>query len=222
MYRFVEDKTFLNRARFDSSRMLKNLEDLLREEYNINSQVFLVGSGGRNLVTCNGDGNIDFDYNLNIISCEDWNNAKEIKENVRKAFNRIMRSEGLSDVQDSTSAITTSLMWFEDKPNNKWSIDLCIVTKNNEGEWERLIHEKTSFSCLDRYYWNTAPNSKRYHDKVNAIKSIPGTWDQLFRPKYLDRKNFYLKRNDYNHPSFVCYIEVVNDVYNHLKQNRSI
>lgn len=218
MFEFVEDKYFLNKARSDSSRMLKDLEELLRDEYNINSQVFLVGSGGRNLVTRNGDnGDIDFDYNLNIISCEDWNNPKEIKENVRKAFNKIMRNEGLNDVQDSTSALTTSLMWFKDNPNDRWSIDLCIVTKNNGGEWERLIHEKTGFTFMDRYYWNIAPNSKGYREKVDAIKSVPGAWDQLLRPKYLEKKNFYLRRSDHNHQSFICYVEAVNDVYNYLK-----
>lgn len=167
MFEFVEDKYFLNKARSESSRMLKDLEELLRDEYNINSQVFLVGSGGRNLVTRNGDKDaIDFDYNLNIISCKDRNNPKEIKENVRKAFNTIMRNEELSDVQDSTSAITTGLMYFNDNRNNKWSIDLCIVTKNNSGEWERLIHEKTGLTYFDKYYWNIAPNFKGYRKKL--------------------------------------------------------
>ena len=47
---------------------MKELEENLRSQ-GMNTQFFLVGSGARNMITQNGDGNIDFDYNLNIISC---------------------------------------------------------------------------------------------------------------------------------------------------------
>ncbi len=216
MFYYVEDKEFLRRAQSDSSRMLKRLEELLREEYGINSQMFLVGSGGRNMVTQNEDEPIDFDYNLNIISCSDWDDVKGIKESVRKALNRIMKDEGLSDVQDSTSCLSTEPMWFKDDPNNKWSIDLCIVTKDTAGLWERLIHKKTGFSYLDRYYWNAAPNSENCSEKANAIKTVPGWWD-VVRDEYLDIKNKYLRSNDNDHPSFVCYNEAVSNVYNEMK-----
>ena len=35
--------------------------------------------------------------------------------------------------------------------------------------------------------------------------------------QYEKIKNMYLVRNDYNHPSFICYIEAVNNVYNSRK-----
>ena len=221
MYHYVEDKEFLRIAQSDSSRRLKKVENLLRDEYEVNSQIFLVGSGGRNMVTQNENQPIDFDYNLNIISCPDWNDAKGIKESVRKAMNRIMQEEGLRDVQDSTSSLTTYSMFFNDDIDSNWSIDLCIVKKNNQGEWERLIHEKTGFTCNDRYFWNTAPSSKEYSEKAKAIKSIPGWWNTV-REKYLNIKNLYLTRNDRNHPSFICYIEAVNNVYNEMRQKRII
>ena len=40
-------------------------------------------------------------------------------------------------------------------------------------------------------------------------------WEEV-REKYLDKKNMYLKRNDHYHPSFVCYIEAVNEIYSKL------
>lgn len=103
---------------------------------------FLVGSGARNMVTQNANESIDFDYNLNIISCPDWEESRSIKESVRKAMNRIMTNEGLGTVDDSTSCLTTKTISFKDSPENKWSIDLCIVTKDSDGNWQRLIHEK--------------------------------------------------------------------------------
>lgn len=217
MYNYVEDKGFLRRAQSCSSGILKELENELRENYSINSQFFLVGSGGRNMITQNENEPIDFDYNLSIISCPNWDDAKGIKESVRKAFNKVMRYNRLSDVQDSTSSLTTEFIYFTDSPNQHFSIDVCIVTKNNGGSWERLIHEKTGFTYYDKYYWNVAPNSRGYQEKANKIKSVPGWWN-VVRDEYLDIKNEYLTSNDYNHPSFICYIEAVNNVYNQMRQ----
>lgn len=31
--------------------------------------------------------------------------------------------------------------------------------------------------------------------------------------RYLEKKNMYLLRQDHNHPSFVVYVEAVNEVY---------
>ncbi len=222
MYYYVDNKKFLKRAKSLCSSILKGLEEILRSEYDINSQFFLVGSGARSLITQNGNEGIDFDYNLNIISCPDWHSEKDLKESVRKAFNKAMKNHGLSDVEDSTSSLTTKMIYFEDDSDIKFSIDVCIVTKNTSGTWERLIHEKTGFTYYDRYLWNSAPHSNNYQEKVQAIKSVPGWWDQVLRPKYLDKKNFYLRNNDYNHPSFICYIEAINDVYNTMKQKHII
>lgn len=215
MYHYVQDKDFLRKAQSDSSRMLKRVEELLRKEYKINSQFFLVGSGARNMVTQNENESIDFDYNLNIISCPDWEEPRSIKESVRKAMNRIMTNEGLGTVDDSTSCLTTKTISFKDSPENKWSIDLCIVTKDSGGNWQRLIHEKTGFAQYDRYFWNTTPNSEDYSYKAAKIKECPGWWNEV-RNSYLRIKNHYLQSYDYNHPSFVCYIEAVNEIYNRI------
>lgn len=48
--------------------------------------------------------------------------------------------------------------------------------------------------------------------KVNKIKKY-NLWNNV-RNAYLNKKNMYLKRRDYNHSSFNCYIEAVNEVYN--------
>lgn len=68
----------------------------------------------------------------------------------------------------------------------EFSMDACIVCRDTEECYHRLIHEKTGFT---------------------------GKWP-LVRTQYLDIKNRYLLQNDYNHPSFICYIEAVNNVYN--------
>lgn len=221
MYCYVSDKEFLKRAQNCCSGIMRELEEELRER-GINTQFFLVGSGARNMVTQNEDEPIDFDYNLNVLSCDDIYNCQVIKMEVIKAFNLVMRRNRLSDVDDSTSSITTKPIYFTDRKDIEFSMDVCIVTKDDKGNWQRLIHEKNGYSFSNhRYYWNMAPNSKGYSDKARAIKEIPGYWEKV-RDAYIDIKNKYLRANDYNHPSFICYIEAINNTYNSMRSKRII
>lgn len=96
--------------------------------------------------------------------------------------------------------------------NIYFSMDVCIVSKDSKRNCYRLIHEKAS----DKYYWNIAPNSKNLKMKSEFIKKN-GNWN-LVRNQYKNIKNHYLQQNDFDHPSFVCYIEAVNNVYNSIKQ----
>lgn len=218
MYDYVKDKAFLRRAQRSCSRLMDELEVELRKN-GINSQFFLIGSGARNMVTQNSNEAIDFDYNLNILSCGDFDDCKAIKHEVIVAFNRVMKRNHLDDVEDSTSSITTKKIYFCDNSDIKFSMDVCIVTEETDGSWLRLIHKKGTNSYNDKYYWNIAPSSKDYTDKSQAIKSVPGWWSEV-RDQYLKIKNRYLTRNDHNHPSFVCYIEAVNNVYNQMRSKK--
>lgn len=219
MYNYFEDKQLLKSIQSTCSRIVKEVEEELRIQ-GINSQVFLIGSGGRNMVMQNENQPIDLDYNLNILSCDDFSNCQEIKEKVRKTFNKVMRKNNLGDVDDSTSSLTTKKYYLESNPEVEFSIDLAIVTRDAAGNWYRLKHEKTGYSYNDKYYWNEAPNSKEYNIKALRIKEVQ-CW-QLVREQYKKIKNRYLTNNDYDHPSFVCYIEAVNNVYNQLKQKKAI
>lgn len=219
MYKYFEDKQLLKTIQTNCSELVKALENKLRLN-GLNSQVFLIGSGGRNMVMQNGNGPIDFDYNLNVLSCDDINNCLQIKELVRKCFNKVMRENRLCDVNDSKSSLTTKPFHLVKFPDIKFSIDLGIVCQDNEGNWRRLIHQKTGNIYKDNYFWNQAPNSKDYNKKAFDIKKV-SYWESV-REEYKNLKNMYLNRNDHNHPSFICYIEAVNNIYNHLKQKHII
>lgn len=105
-------------------------------------------------------------------------------------------------------------------PNNIYfSMDVCIVSKDSKRNCYRLIHEKArSVNDSDKYYWNIAPNSKNLKMKSEFIKKN-GNWN-LVRNQYKNIKNHYLQQNDHDHPSFICYIEAVNNVYNSIKHCR--
>lgn len=206
-YEFVYESE-AKRYRSDCSRTLKKTCELLRAK-GISAQFTLVGSGARNMITRNGDGPYDLDYNLLIMKAEEryWNDLRLLKETVRNALNRAERNELFSDAQDSTSCLT-ALLHFKDTPNVEFSFDVAIIAKNRNGNYMRLIHNK----LWNQYTWNEVPHSHQVTDRANELKNA-GLWKKV-RDRYLDKKNIYLSRQDHNHPSFVVYVEAVNEVYN--------
>lgn len=173
----------------------------------------MIGSGARNLITQNANEPIDLDYNLIILYIDgDIRNTKKIKEYVRIKFNEVLATMGLNDCEDSKSALTTKKMHFKSENRTNFSIDLAIVYESNDGAWHRLIHEKTGYTGLDKWYWNEMPQSSGLRKKIEWIKN-ENLWLKV-REAYLNKKNMYLRRRDTNHPSFICYIEAVNEVFN--------
>ena len=198
--------------RQDCSEVLRNVCAQLKNK-NILAQFTLIGSGARNMVTRNGDGPYDLDYNLIIIKApsEYWQDLRKLKNTVRDALDNAEGFECFSDAQDSTSCLT-ALLHFEDSPQIKFSFDVAIISKNRNGNIQRLIHNKNVLGWTDQYIWNESPNSHDVSEKAYRLK-CEGKWKEV-RDRYLIKKNMYLGRNDKDHPSFVVYIEAVNEVYN--------
>lgn len=214
MYEYFQDKQFLKDAQRLCSEIVTDVQNIVRSQ-GISCQFFLVGSGGRNMITYlkrrDGIITIDFDYNLNILSCEDWNDGRAIKETVRKAFNKVwLKRYKREGIQDSRSSLTSNAIYFDEQPNIIFSIDLAIVTLDTSNKWERLIHDKYS----EAYFWNVVIDSDGLNKKVKFLKDNHH-WDgeNSVRDKYLKIKNHYLVQNDNDHPSFVCYIESVNETF---------
>lgn len=216
MYHYVEDKEFVSRIRNVCGKIMQDLCHYLSSDYGIGSVFYLVGSGAKNLITQNDSEPVDLDYNLEITKCEDYNKCQAIKEAVRKSFDKALRDHGWSNCQDSTSSLTTEHRCFTNGNNTAFSIDVCIVCLDNKDNLYRLIHDKTGFTYYDQYHWDMSPNSAKLRKKKADYIKCKGKW-QCLRKQYLIIKNKYLKRNDHNHPSFICYLEAVNNVYNSLK-----
>ena len=212
MYHYLDDKEFVSKMRNLCGDIMQDLCHILKEDYDIGATFYLVGSGARNLIMQNNNEPVDLDYNLEIIRCEDFEDCRYIKECVRKSFNKALKVNDLDDCNDSTVPLTTELIYFTEGNDTEFRMDVCITARYEDDNYYRLVHEKTGFALYDRYFWNIAPNSKRINEKVDYIKKC-SKW-MLVRQQYEKIKNMYLIRNDYNHPSFVCYVEAVNNVYN--------
>ena len=216
MYHYLDDKEFVSKMRNLCGDIMQDLCHILKEDYDIGATFYLVGSGARNLIMQNNNEPVDLDYNLEIIRCEDFEDCRYIKECVRKSFNKALKVNDLDDCNDSTVPLTTELIYFTEGNDTEFRMDVCITARDEDDNYYRLVHEKTGFALYDRYFWNIAPNSKRINEKVDYIKKC-SKW-MLVRQQYEKIKNMYLIRNDYNHPSFVCYVEAVNNVYNLRKR----
>ena len=142
----------------------------------------------------------------------EYRDPRLLKDTIRNALNKAVGGKFFSDAQDSTSCLT-AILYFEKSPDIKFKFDVAITTKNKNGNYMRLIHNKNVYALgLDQYTWNEVPNSHQVKDKADEIKE-EGLWQEV-RDRYLEKKNMYLSRQDRNHPSFVVYVEAVNEVYN--------
>lgn len=210
----IVDEAECRRYRSDCSITLKRVCSMLKEK-GITAQFTLVGSGARNMVTRNGDGPFDLDYNLEIIKApnEYWNNLRHLKDTVRVLLDRAADLQCFSESKDSTSCLT-ALLHFKDEPTVKFKFDVAIVARNSKGTLCRLIHNKNVLICgNEQYVWKEVPNSHDVAQKANQIKAA-GLWLDV-REQYVKLKEMYLTRCwDKDHPSFIVYIEAVNNVYN--------
>lgn len=215
MYHYFDDREALRQMRAFSGNLMQTLCHRLKQDYDIGTNFCLVGSGGKNLILQNEKEPVDLDYNLEIVRCVDFNDCRYLKECARKSFNKCLKRYGLQNCEDSTSALTSKLIPLRSSHHASFSIDICIIRRGSGSKYSRLIHEKTGWTSNDRYYWNQALQSKGLKEKVADIKKHGG-WERV-RQQYLNIKNRYLTSNNLaQHPSFICYLEAVNNVYNEI------
>lgn len=217
MYNYLDDKKLISKMRNLGGSLMQRLCHYLKEDHNIGATFYLVGSGAKNLILQNANNPVDLDYNLEIVRCNDFEDGRYLKECVKETFDKCLHEYNLAACEDSTSSLTSKMIFFKTGNRTGFNIDVCITKRDKKGVYYRLIHQKTGWVKYDRYYWNEAPCSEKLRKKADYIKRR-GRWS-LVRQEYLRIKNYYLRWNDKNnHPSFICYTEAVNNVYNSIKQ----
>lgn len=217
MYELIDEAEF-RKYRTDCSAVLTETCSLLKEQ-GISAQFTLVGSGARNLVTRNGNGPYDLDYNLEIMKAEDqyWDDLRHLKDTIRVTLDKATGLTCFDESQDSTSVLT-AILFFENEPNVKFSFDVAIVARNDKGTYMRLVHNKNAIltwnGYSNQYTWNEVPSSHNVKEKADKIKKA-GQW-LLVRNRYVELKNLYLQRQTKDKPSFIVYVEAVNEIYSKL------
>lgn len=205
MMHYVKNSTVKPYRSFSADKM-NQVKQMLKAEYNLDSDFYLVGSGAKNLVTQNEKEPFDLDWNLEVYNLnEPTKNAEWLKNTIMNFLNKILEDTPFKNCQDSTAVITSR--WVS-KDGLEFSFDIAILVRNSVGTFCRMIHDK----YLNRYYWNEVPNSNEVYEKMEKLKES-GWWDDI-RETYLNKKNMYLKRADReNHPSFNVFVETINEVW---------
>lgn len=73
-------------------------------------------------------------------------------------------------------------------------------------------HDELALSKERICFSDLAAETQDMLDKVTDIKG-KHLWNEVI-DEYREKKNLYLCRQDYNHPSFNVYVETVNQVFN--------
>ena len=205
MYHYVPNSVVKPWRSFSADKM-NQVKQMLKAEYNLDSDFYLVGSGAKNLVTQNENEPFDLDWNLEIYNLsEPSKNAEWLKTTIMNFLNKILKDTHFSNCQDSTSVITSR---WKTNDGLRFSFDIAILVENSNGTFCRMIHDK----FMNRYYFEEIPYSKNVYDKMDELKE--NGWWQEIRDTYLEKKNMYLSRFDrVYHPSFNVFVETINEVW---------
>ena len=174
-----------------------------------------VGSSSRNMITCERNCNIGYDFDVNIEpnDPEEEYNAEEIRNIIFKAFEKHMRRFGYSKIENSTSVITIKAV---DRKNKRivHSCDFAIVYNCEDGRQQYIRFSKfVPFA----FYWEFRDNDYYIDDKFQWIQEN-GLKPEL-RERYLHNKN---RNNNPEKHSRTIFAESVNQICNEYGFFRSI
>ena len=204
MYRFANQQDVKELAKW-CEEIIKEVQKEVKEYLTFSFN--LIGSGGKRLVTQNAEEAFDLDYNLVIQKDKQGliDDPKRLKNIVRNAFDVVLREsvDGYNGAKDSKAVITIT---FSDGVKRTFSFDVAIYVEADNGYMYKLINDKNT----GRYIWNQLTKSKKYEEKMQAIKEN-GEWEN-FKYTYLELKNKYLRSGN-NVKSFSVFLEALNKFY---------
>ena len=212
MYEYVP-KTEYAPVRKELEEIIRKAQTFLRREHGITFQYRLIGSGKRHLIMRDTGGNkgYDFDYNL-ILPDKPELKPKQFNECFRLAFNRAVEGTAYQCPEDSTTVLTIKNV---DQKHNRiaHSCDFAVIyypCANTDDGYSYLKNWKDG-----RYTFEFRQISKGADSKLKELKQYPDGWIRI--------KNEYKKLKNNNRQkkrSFVLYLESINNVYNHMKQEK--
>lgn len=224
MYHYINDKEFLGKLKVECTTIINQLVALINNEGLLTVKANIIGPNGVNLITQNKKEAINVDYNISIIEVKDSSikGGNYIKEYIRKRFNVVLRNNKWGNSYEKGISIMTKERYLKNYFYFKFCIKLFIIKEHCSKQFI-LINTKNKPYDKNTWIWNEIKDSMNLNTKVKFIKDIK-RWNDV-REMYRFIKNLYYinvnnKYLDINHPSFMCYIEAVNKVYDKYKKNK--
>lgn len=195
----------------DIIKLLCSVQNEVREYFTFRFDA--VGSSSRNMITCERNGNIgfDFDFNIEPNDPEEKFKADEMRNIIYKAIDKHKGKVGYTHIENSTSVITIKAV---DQRNSKikYSCDFAIVHHyydKGERHQKYIRYDKTFYNIMrGQYYWEESGKDFYIEGKIDWLKK-KGYWNEL-RDYYLIKKN---KNHDPNKHSRSILAESVNELY---------
>ena len=174
-----------------------------------------VGSSSRNMITCERNGNIGYDFDVNIEpnDPEEVYSPEEIRTMIFDALKKHMLRFGYSSIENSTSVITIKAV---DRKNKriKHSCDFAIIRRipgcnfafNREHERQQYI--RFCKGSPSPFRWEYRGNDYYIDEKLQWIQE--NGLKPVLRERYLHNKNH---NNDLNKHSRTIFAESVKQIY---------
>lgn len=163
----------------------------------------LVGSAKRNLVVRHHNKGFDCDYQIKITRNSLGLEAKELKDLFRNMLNKVVKKNGYSDCENSTSSLTIKKKG--DKSNIEHSYDIVILTQDKEGV-KILRYNKLNGKYIFELLHDMS-DAKENFNRINGSHA----WEKL-REIYYIKKTNELTENRTGKKSFQLLNEAVNEV----------
>jgi len=182
--------------------IINQVQNLVRDDFTFRYD--FVGSAKRGLITRDMKSNIGYDFDVNIeVNDPDENfTAKEIKNILRNAFNKVAIDYGYDYCEDSTRVLTIK---FKDRANSRilHSCDFAIVHNCNDTQ---LYIKNNKSAC--NYTWECQGRGFLNLDEKEQWIKTNNLWEEL-KYYYLYKKN---NNEDKNKHSRSIYAETVHEI----------
>ena len=184
------------------------VQDEVREHFTFRYD--FIGSASRNMITREINGNVgyDFDVNIRVNDPDNSYSAKKIRNILKSAFDKHAKKFMYDDAEDSTRVITIKV---KDKKNSRilHSCDFAVVNDyiDEDGdEHQEYIHFNKK---QNTYEWQEQPEG--YYmllERIDDIKKY-NLWQKV-RDLYLEKKS---KNTDLHKKSRSIFAEAVKEVH---------
>ena len=192
----------------DLVELIHLVQDEVREHFTFRYD--FIGSASRNMITREINGNVgyDFDVNIRINDPDNSYSAKKIRNILKSAFDKHAKKFMYDDAEDSTRVITIKV---KDRKNSKilHSCDFAVVNDyiDEDGdEHQEYIHFNKK---QNTYEWQEQPEG--YYmllERIDDIKKY-NLWQKV-RDLYLEKKS---KNTDSHKKSRSIFAETVKEVH---------
>lgn len=172
-----------------------------------------IGSSSRNMITREVNGNIGYDFDLNIEpnDPEEKYSAEQIHILIFEAFQKHKDKYGYSKIENSTSVITIKAV---DRVNSRieHSCDIAIVYNCGNGQQQYIRCYK---GWRLSYRWKYRDKAYDIDEKLQWIEE--NRLKQQLRDQYLINKS---RNNNPEKHSRTIFAETVNNIYNEYHNRR--